>query len=590
MAKGATSLKDLKDKITAVRATELERRIGTTIMDSYRDVAKGMFLPAFKEDPEETKAPVHNIAMPTLQYFCDYATGLREKLINLYNSKMNSVPGFENIPDSVKVAQGALLDGLCYVYNMQTGGVTVATMNLDILYDLNVETNMQKQIMSKNLEGVCKAYRIDIEYINGDQEFYFKAVNARNYDIDEPKKDTDPTKNFVLVPYTAGIQLMKICENYLDRGAVLRVRQVLSGTVKLRFLTKNTNVLKAFCDSAEAVHGINPSFFPLKSYFYAPVVGASSLTSMVSRVNLFDIDSVSLATGKQLKNSDIRKVKNPVRDLFGERFFIARMMKLKEENPDEFKSIVSQLSRQGTLVKDADNISEADLSSYLHSVTPTAVEKAYYLADVEGKIDHVMRYLSGGIRPMTAKEMGNIEETLANEVCKFTIRKKDCSLGSVLGTNNKSMLVAVYGDDLIRYESFSARFYKLSSDLREFRNRVLSGDDYSVGSKAWKALVQAYVDYLIPFDMEVYNKLVEACGECSEAVFINKAKAYAAESAGVDLKRSEAASKAAETGRNNGTIQCKSLTAHIDENGKSVDFYKTLDKSKVVSAWVLESK
>lgn len=585
--KGAVSLRNLKDQINSVKATQLERRIGFTILDSYRDVSKVEFMNAIKEASEEERATVHNIAMPTLQYFCDHAPGLREKLIELYNSKMNSVAGFENVPDNVKVSQGALLDGLCYVYDMHTGSVTIATMNLDILYDLNVETNMQKQIMTKNLEGLCKAYRIDIEYINGDQEFMFKAVNARNYDIDDPKMDTDPSKNFVLVPYTAGVQLMKICENLLDRGAILRIRQVNDSAVKLRFLTNNKDALAAYCDSKEAAEAVKPNYFPLKAFFYAPSMGSSSLTAMVSRVNLFNVDSICIASNKMIKNSDLRKVTNPARDLFGERLFVSAMMDMKEKSPEDFEAIIGNLSRHGKIIKDVESIDEVELSHYMHSVTPAAMEKAYRLVGIEEQLDRMLQYF-GNVRPMTAEELEDLEGTLAKNVCKFTIRKKDCSLGSVLCTNNKHMLVVVYGKEMARYESFSSRFYRFASFLKDLYGGIMKNEDTSIGSENWKYVKEELEDVYFPFSNEIYSAIISAAEDSNEDLFINRVKVIIADAVGVDLKRSEAASASAKNNKENGIYKCVSLTARLDENGKAVDFYKNLDKSKILSAWVLE--
>lgn len=582
----AKTLKDLNDQITSVKATQLEKRIGETIMGMYSREMDAMY-------KGQLASKLGTVSIPSLQSFEDFAPGLRGQLIELYDRQMNGVKGFEQINDDIKFAQGALLDGLCYVYNMQTAEVTVATMNFDILCDLDVEFDMRKQIMEKNLKGLCKAYRIDVEYINGDQEFTFKATNARNYDIDEAKRDTDETKNFTLVPYIAGIRLMKICEAILRKGNVMRVRQSTAGGVKIRYLTENLDILSEYCDDPIAVKAIRSNYFPLKCFFYAPVVGAPSTTAMVSRVHLFDVDNIRPASREQIEKDGIRKPQNPIKELIGERYFVSAMMELKGKDPEGFVDMLKKLSYQGKLFKNPEEIGASELSAYLHGVTPAAVAKAYRLTGVEDKVNQAMRYFSGKTREMTPEELADINNTLKYNVCKFTIRKNDCSLGSVFGTNSKTYLAALYGVGYFGvYEGFGAKFGRASNFLKEFYATVYNGGDTEIGSELWNdAKDEISEDAGLPFNDELYAQLVEKA-EFSRIegvdIFLNRAKALFAEASGVNLKRSEAASKAAAENKENGTFMCRSLAAYVDENGKVVDYYKNLSISKIVSALILE--
>ena len=156
MAGMAKTLKDLNDQITSVSMTMLERRIGDTIMATYLREMDSMY-------EKQLKSKLGTVSIPSLQLFATMANGLKGRLIDLYNQKMSRVKGFDTISDDIKFAQGALMDGLCYVYELETGKVTLATMNLDILCDLDVEFDMQKKIIEENKKGIIQDYKINVE-------------------------------------------------------------------------------------------------------------------------------------------------------------------------------------------------------------------------------------------------------------------------------------------------------------------------------------------------------------------------------------------------------------------------------------------
>ena len=204
-----------------------------------------------------------------------------------------------------------------------------------------------------------------------------------------------------------------------------------------------------------------------------------------------------------------------------------------------------------------------------------------------------MRYFGSTSRPMTPEELANIEDTLKNNVCKFIIRKNDCSLGSLLVTNDKSSLIAAYGSDLnTKYEGFGHRFGRFSRYLSEFRGNVLDGVSTESGSDLWCKCRDECEDWGLTFNDDVFTKLVEIVRRHpdNEEVTKSLAKSVIAEACGIDVKRSEAASKSAVANKGQGIVLCRSLTATLDEKGKPVEFYKNLDVSKILSALIIEPK
>lgn len=585
-----TTLKELNNRITSVSASNLEARLGNTIAAKYYQRADEMY-----KNQGATK--LGTISIPSLQLFDTIAEGYKDELIALYERSLSGVKGYDSsrVSSAMKFSQGALLDGLCFVYDLHTDDVTLATANLGVLSDLGVGMDVSSKIWKNNTDlenPSCVAYRIDVEYLNGDQEFTFKAVNARDYAIDDFKDDTDPTKRFCLVPYIACVRLMKLCEALVKRGALVRFRQSSPGGVKIRYLTMDKEILKKYCDDPNAVEHLECNFFPLKAFFYAPVVGAPSTTAMVSRVNLFQIDNIRTVKEEALEKEGIRKVENPIRALFGERMFVSKMIALRDSNPAKFTQALKSMSYQGKLFRDPAEVSASDLSSYLHSVTPTAIEKAYRIADVEDELQRAMRYVGGNSRPMTKEEMSDLTTTLRNRTCKFIIRKKDCSFSSLLVTNDKSTLAAVYGNNLSsKFEGFGFRFDKFSKYITgDLRTSVLDEDPVDVGSEAWADCRDEAEYYGLPFSDDIYNQFVQIIKDNPDNLekVVALVKVVVAEAAGVNLKRSEAASKTAAANKDNGIILCRSLTATLDDNGHPVEFYKNLDPSKIVSALVIE--
>ena len=75
----------------------------------------------------------------------------------------------------------------------------------------------------------------------------------------------------------------------LDDMRVINVTQDKGELLKSRYITKRGDILAKYSDSEAFAKSLKPSYFPLKGFFYAPVVGASSLTMGVTRIDLIDI-------------------------------------------------------------------------------------------------------------------------------------------------------------------------------------------------------------------------------------------------------------------------------------------------------------
>lgn len=564
MAKAKT-LKELKDNISVVKATQLELRMNTTIINGYSEEIMNYVL-------SKITSTNGHIGMPTLHFFLDTFSDVRAKYEKMYISKMQGQKGYEQVDVDTMIAQGFLFDSLCFVFDSQKNTYSLATMNFELLYDLDIEYDMLKQVAMKNKQGFVKAYRIDVEYCNDDKEFTFKAVNPRDFDIDENKLDTQEGKRFFIVPYTYVMFYMKAVEALLKKGYTLRVHQSLSGIEKIRLITTNQEILSKYCDVPEATKGLTAKFFPLKGFFYAPSIGAPSTSAMVTNINLFNTDVIKNSLPNDFKTYNITKPSDAVGDMIAEGLIINKLMTLKAEDIGDFYYIIENLPAKRYFAADAENISDEDIAKYLHSLSDFSKKRVYSMLGIEKELAR-RRAIIGNGRQMTVKEINDIENTFKNGICRVIIQKKDCRLSAVMGTNNKVILQKIYGNPL-KYESFAHRFYMLLNWLSD-EGSNLSDDSIDdelkylglgYGSEGIKA-VNAY--------------LSSDRGTVDE----ENLKGALADIIGVSLKRSNAQ---VSTNKVSTNVLVRTLTARLDENHNPVDYYKYIDKSKIIGGMIFE--
>lgn len=564
MAKAKT-LRELKDNISVVKATQLELRMNTTIINGYSEAIKNYVM-------SQVTSRYGHIGMPTLHFFLDAFPDAKSKYEKLYVSKMEGQKGYEQVDVDTMIAQGFLFDSLCFVFDSQKNTYSLATMNFELLYDLDIEYDMLKQVATKNKQGFVKAYRIDVEYCNDDKEFTFKAVNPRDFDIDENKLDEQEGKRFFIVPYNYVMWYMKAVEVLLKKGYTLRIHQSLSGIEKIRLVTTNQDILSKFCDIPDATKGLTAKFFPLKGFFYAPSVGAPSTTAMVTNINLFDTTVIKNSLPNDFKTYNISKPSDAVGDLIAEGLIINKLMTLKAEDIGDFYYIIENLPSKKYFAADAENISDGDIAKYLHSLSDFSKKKVYSMLGIEKELARRKAIIGNG-RQMTAKEVDNIEETFKKGICRVIIQKKDCRLSAVMGTNNKVILQKIYGNPL-KYESFAHRFYMLLNWLSD------EGSNLSDDS------IDDELKYLgLGYGSEGIKAVNAYLSSDRDTVDEENLKGALADILGVSLKRSNAQ---VSTNKVSTNVLVRTLTARLDENHNPVDYYKYIDKSKIIGGMIFE--
>lgn len=525
--------------------------------------------------------PKKGVAFPTMKKFFYTHKKYRDDLIKLYREKMVEA-GVKTLKADLNTmaSQGALLDGLCFVYDSVKNVYSLVTMNFDLLYGSGVEFDLVKQVKSKNEKGIVKAYRIDVVYDNSEDSFSFKVVNARDFDIDDSKPDMSDDKRFFLVPYVYVLILMKFLQKKLKNGEVLKVTQLLEGSRKVRLITENKEVLGSMCDVPEAVQGVYSRYFPLNGFFYAPLIGAPSTSAMVTNINLFDIDSIYTVPSDKLKSQydicSVRKPANPVSDMLAESMVVNKLMYRKDVDLGYFASSLEVLPyRSKLLAADVESISRQDISHYLHSLSSRQREFVYKTLDIKDEVERRKGYISKSA-VLSAEDLLDLRDTLKKGICRLVIQKSDCKLSSILCSNSESVLAGVYGKDYIRnYESFSYRFSTFYSWLT--RNQSASAT----------RVLSAINAFGLPNKQEDVDFVVATIGNMGG---VNKntrsrLEGYFSSKVGINLKMSNSQSVVNRDAHStpDSSILVRTLTAYIDENGKPVNYYRKVDISKIVS-------
>jgi len=507
---------------------------------------------------------VNNVRMPTNGFFSDENPEYKQDLINLYNGTFGVFDYVNEIPESVKVSQGALLDSVHFGYDMATGTYALYTMNPGIfISDMALmPEKVLSQIFEKNRLGQLKCYRIDLEYVKmgEDSIITYKLVNHR--------KDIDDLDTVMLVPLIASMSLAVILNKFINSGVVLKTRQDIGGVTKVRCITHNQDVLKAFCDVPDAVtDSLKAEYFFFKAFFYAPVIGAPSTTAMVTNINFFNLEEIrKVKNTRELSSYGVQKAKDGVESLVTETLVKSKLLTLKENDPEEYLRILDRLPNLGTIIPLSfqENITAAQFSTYLHTIKRDALAKVVKVLDLEEAISN-QRLLYTGCKPLENWAINTLVYALNNFICKIIIRKKDFTLSAITCTNNQALLMAMYGEDYFsKYESIGVR---LSSALQEANTLGRSLED-ALNAYGFK-------------DLDPSELSSRANAILSENVNVSKSEAYEeAIYEAYDVK------KKAKSESNN--ILVRTVNAYLTGKG-SEEYYRSVDTNKIVSVLVFSN-
>ena len=347
---------------------------------------------------------------------------------------------------------------------------------------------------------------------------------------------------------------------------ILKTKQNLHGAEKIRVITKNKRILQEFCDDPYAPTVVSPMFFPLKGFFYAPVVGAPSTTAMVTNIDLFKLDELKkISDASGIRRLGIEKPESAIHAMVSEQVICGTLMGIKASDPERFIKIIHSLPRYNEILGEDENAyTNYNISKYLHSITKDEIYRV--ISKVPGadkEIGYRMNLFSDPV-PAEVSNTSDIRDLLRGHVLKFILKKKDCKLSSITCTNDDTMLRSIYGRDYFaKYEGFNIRFSR-------FIDALTDGVDVK----------EALIEYGFSADPEILEKIDELtkADSVDEKSFGEALRQVVAENEGVRLRSSS---------KDSDNIIVRLLNAYIDEDGKVQDYYRSIDPDAIVDILIL---
>ena len=443
--------------------SSIEKNLENSIIASHKADIDNKIITLLK-----SKTNGDNFAIPTIDVLAvEEVPGLDQELISLYNSKMS--PAYSDIiPPTIKLIQAALMDSLMFGWDSESGKISLYTLNVKILFGLSIDgSKIMEKCFEKNQLGILHAYRIDIDYL-GEKEFLFKPVTIQ-------RKSYLYADKYYFFPYYYIYRGTEILKTLLEKGCVMKVTQETEDIVKERFITNSKKVLQRYCDLPDAVNDLSCSFYPLKGYFYAPVVGAPSTTVMVSKVNLFNLNRVENVKG--FNEITVEKVVDPLKNIITCECITKRLEEYSHENDWDFLDVMNNLPEGDKVFKDDLARGMLDIRKtvpkYLHALDMETIDK---VADsVPGCRDLVNMY-SGLFNKneyvtLTGMNRSDLRRILNEGVYRIVWMSTNCNYSCATVTNNREILAKIYGKDYFgKYEAQTVR-------LNELRYRVQNGYD-----------------------------------------------------------------------------------------------------------------
>lgn len=524
----------------------------------------------------------------------------------------------DDIAPEVVKAQIPLLEDYAIIYDptidpLKKSQVVRATANKAILEEYGYDWEKAvKAIVKKNREGFVQAFRLDVEYGAGGVIVAKKAVNPRDFDIDEVKPDSmlaTGEKRFAVIPGAVMREVFNSVVKRLETGGLFKVHLANESGEVNRYITINGDLLAEFCDSPALACRQTYKVLEESMMMFAPVLGAPSNSAMVTRIKLADFTSISTVSKETAKKDGVHKSENVLKEALADSILSGRLIGCKENDWDTFTSIIDSFGAKEKL-GGYENITAGSLIKYIHSLGVINYEKALTIANVQGDLDRVMRifkapqfmdildYLDGVVESEADKDAyragGQSRVDFLKKykrgwynapLLKILFWKKDGSLASALVSNDRDVLAEVYGADYARhYESFQSKFSNVSEDFK-----ILAVMDFA---KAVKRLKYYMDDEGLRYTDAMFNEIqgfaeTWAQNKDEEAFMANVKRVIALEN-GVSYTRSETASRNVKNNSENRDMYIfRTLGGYITAGGKAEDFFKFISLAKVESISVV---
>lgn len=540
--------------LESLKMSSLEEKVKKSIFGRYSKVIDGYIADSLRYGGSE------NFCIPVIQGIVNRSPRLASELLALYDRKF-PVGSNSDICDDIKILQASVLDGLVVGINVdKPNDFQVYTANIGAIFGVDYESKFNiDKALELNRRGVVHAVRVDVEYTS-EEGFNYKIVSLNKNTCLRIAGVGFSDGKYYLVPYGVIQRSMVFFKEMLDDKRILEVKQEKGGLIKSRYISCNEGVLARYCDSKEFVKSLKPSYFPLKGFFYAPVLGASSLSVGCTRVDLLDVFSVRGVTSVK----GVKACEGGIDAFIKESCIIGELNRLYNDDLDGYKALLGKLpNRSNNLNVDSVPV-PAVIIKYYHGLSEADRNK------VDSLFDGLDRSVASKKEVFTRCDecdprgynIGAIKEALNGGIYKFHIRKKDCTYSVVTVTNNRDILKKLYGYDYFaKYESFGVRVSRLAYYLGECKRSV-----YSVGD--W--LRECGFEDSLAVNKKVNMLADEYSGDALRDALVD----FLGDGNRKERTRSS----------NDNVVLGRVCLASLSSKGAS-DFYRSIDLSKVVSMY-----
>lgn len=458
--------------LETLESSTLEERVKNSIFSKYANVADSYIRDNLKKKGD-------NFFIPTVQTLVDRSPELEKELIDLYNRKF-PMGNTEDIDYEIKLLQASVLDGLVVGINTEKDGeYQIYTANIGAIFGINNESKFNiDKALELNRNRIVHAVRVDIEY-NSEDGFTYKLVSLnKNTNLHIVDMDTFEGR-FHLVPYIAIQRSLAFFKEMLDDMRILNVKQDKGEIQKSRYITCRKDILIKYSDNEDFAKSLKYSFFPLKGFFYAPVLGASSMTIGLTRIDLLDVCNIK----NVISVENISKCSGGLDDMIIESSIKTILDDMYEYDVVGYQRLVDALPNdRGILTGAVYNVDKGvptpiTMIKYYHSLNRK--ERSIFISLIPN-LDTEMKNKKSIINKYEALNPDNysieeIKDMLKHGIYKFYLRKKDCCYSTITVTNSKELLCNMYGKDYFaKYESFGIRIYRLKYFIENNRNNMSS--------------------------------------------------------------------------------------------------------------------
>lgn len=443
----------MAQNLSKLKATELEKFISGSILSRNKKIFDEYIVNELQNNKSDS-----NFSVPVAQEILRNSPSLAKKLINLYKQMfVLESRQLDGIDEEVMAMQGMLLDGLCFGLNVEKGGeMSLYTANPKAVFgvDPNSRFSIEKTI-ELNRQGTLHAMRVDVSYTSA-EGFEYKLVNLnKNTCLNLVDLNTGEGR-FYIIPYMFVVRAFALFDTLLTSGRTLKVVQE-KDILKTRYISINKTELSKYVDMPEFVSDLNVEYFPLKGFFYAPILGAPVFSVGRTRIDILDICSINPS-----KNPKVEKVKDSFNSLLEDQISTKMLEEMEINDPESYEKLVGELPKKAML----DDPSSRDVIHYLREMKTK--DREVFFSEIPGYSGYMdsVRSLFKDPKEVKISSKEDFNSVLKSNICRVTVRKKDCMYSSMVVTNNRNALKRLYGEDYFgKYESFGVRLYMLQNML-----------------------------------------------------------------------------------------------------------------------------